>query len=116
MKESRFTPAQCFTGGAFIDHVLVDQLLHQDADHSASNVHMTSQVGARDWLMFANKIKRDTSIDIARCRAGGDAKILQVDLAHSSKPFVRGWDNMRNNQGCQAVFSESGDSAARFWQ
>src|SRR6185503_6151899 len=98
MQERGLTPAQCFTGSALVDHILIDQLLHQDTDHSAGHIHATCQIGARNWLMFANKIKGDASIDIARGGAGSYVKILSVDLPHPSKPFVRSRDNMRNSE------------------
>src|SRR5439155_14467371 len=106
VKEGRLAPAHRFAGRAFVDHFLIDQFLHQDADGSARDVHAPRQVRPRDGLMLADKIKRDASINIARCAACGDAEILGIDLAHSALSFVRSCDNILSADFLSTVFLE----------
>ena len=82
MKEGWLASAHRFAGRAFIDYFLIDQFLHQDTDSSARDVHAPRQVRPRNWLMLADKIKRNASINIARCAACSYAEILRIDFSH----------------------------------
>src|SRR5207248_2187661 len=82
VKEGWLASAHRFAGRAFIDYFLIDQFLHQDTDSSARDVHAPRQVRPRNWLMLADKIKRNASINIARCAACSYAEILRIDFSH----------------------------------
>src|SRR2546425_34136 len=94
VKEGRLASAHRFAGRALVDHFLIDQFLHQDADGSARNIHSPRQIRPRNRLVLADKIKRNASINIARCAACGYAEILGIDFAHLARSFVRSWDNI----------------------
>src|SRR5207245_7753708 len=106
VKEGRLASAHRFAGRAFVDHFLIDQFLHQDTDGSASYLHAPRQIRPRDRLVLADKIKRNASINIARCAACGYAEILGIDFANSARSFVRSWDNILSADFLSTVFLE----------
>src|SRR4051812_45626787 len=83
MQKSRLASAQGFAGGSLVDHVLIDQLLHQYANGAPRDLHATRQVGARNRLVLADQIKRDAPIDVARRGARGYFEISRVNLTHA---------------------------------
>src|SRR5260370_13159209 len=104
VEEGRLASAHRFAGRAFVDHFLIDQFLHQDADGSARDIHSPRQVRPRHRLMLADRIKRNASINIARCAACSYSEILGIDFAHSAWSFVRSWDNILRADILTSVF------------
>src|SRR5439155_9854315 len=86
VQKGRLTSARRFTGGAFVDQRLGDQLLHQYANYSTSHVHAARQIGAGNWLMLTDEIKGDVPVDVARSRARSNVEIPGIDLTHE-RPF-----------------------------
>src|SRR5260370_33234898 len=107
VEEGRLASAHRFAGRAFVDHFLIDQFLHQDADGSARDIHSPPQVRPRHRLMLADKIKRNASINIARCAASSYAEILGIEFAHSAWSFIRSWKNILNATFVPTVCDES---------
>ena len=87
VQKGRFAATARFSSGALIDQALVYKLTDQQAHGSACDAHAAGEVGARDGLMLANEIECNAAINVARCSAGGDPKVLSINFAHSAAAF-----------------------------
>ena len=77
----------------------VEEVLDDESDGAATQLHAAREVGARDRLMAADEGERDLAIDAPRGAAGGDVKAGGVDAAHL--PHIRA------NSTCQPLPSGS---------
>jgi hypothetical protein len=84
VQESRLSAPRGFTGGAFVDHALRNQLLHQNAYHSPGHIQVACQISTRDGLMFPDHIESDAPVYVARSGSRGNPEVSSVNFAHCS--------------------------------
>src|SRR4029077_11407268 len=84
-EQRRLAAARRLPRVALDDVSAVQQLLDQQADRAAPQLHVPREVGVRDRLMAADERQRDLTVDLARRGPGRDAEAVRVDAAHLSQ-------------------------------
>jgi len=82
MKKLGPAPAGGATARTLGDPSLLDELFGDRRDGASLQARMARQVGARDRLVAAGEIEKDTPVDIARGLARSHLKVGEIDLSH----------------------------------
>ena len=72
-----------FADCPFVDQAFSDELVHQQTNPAARQLHSSRQVCTRNRLMLADEIQQNAPIDLPGGPTCGNAKILRVDFAQT---------------------------------